>query len=194
MIPRFNNFEAKKSVSGGREILPTGGYVCKILNAEVLNYSWGSTLVISFDIIEGNYKDFWRHDYNNQMDGDKKWRGTWRINLPSGDGSQQDVWKQNAVNNLAAVLEECNPGYTWDWDENHLKGKVLGILYREFEWELNGNSGISTEAYSCTDLESIRAGKFKIAKCRKLKRKEVETPESNASIASIDSDDDDLPF
>ena len=60
MIPRFNNFEAKKSASGGREILPAGGYVCKILKGEVLSYDWGAKLILSFDITEGEFKDFFK--------------------------------------------------------------------------------------------------------------------------------------
>lgn len=191
MIPKFDNFKAKKSNNNAREILPAGGYVCKILKAELEEYSWGQKLVLSFDITEGEHKDHFRADYANQSEDSKRWRGVWRLNLPSGDGSQQDTWKQNAVNNLAAVLEESNPGYTWDWDETHLKNKAIGVLFREFEWELNGNSGISTEAYSCTDLDSVRCGKYRIAKRRPL-RQRIETAVAVPQPAA--ADEDDLPF
>ena len=188
MIPKFENFKAKKS-GGSREILPTGGYVCKILKAEVQTFQWGSKLVISFDIAEGEYKNFFKTDYDAQPDDMKKWRGVWRTNLPTGDGSQQDVWKQNTINNLAACLEESNAGYTWDWDEAKLKNKSLGILFREFEWEMQDRSGVSTEAYNCTDIDSVRAGKYKIAKRRALKK------QAQATTAATDDDvDDDLPF
>lgn len=189
MIPRFNNFEAKKSANGGREILPAGGYVCKILKAEVQTFEWGNKLVLSFDISEGEFKDFFKTDYNSQPDDRKKWRGVWRINLPSGDGSQQDTWKQNAINNLAACMQDSNPGYVWDWDETKLKGKALGILFREFEWEMEDRSGVSTEAYSCTDIDSVRAGKFKIGKRRELKHRATAP-----AVADPVVDDSDLPF
>ena len=48
----FNGLEIKKS-AGASEPLPAGGYVAKILNAKVEEYSWGEVLVISFDIAEG---------------------------------------------------------------------------------------------------------------------------------------------
>ena len=53
----FNGLEIKKSVSAS-EPLPAGGYVAKILNAKVEEHSWSEVLVISFDIAEGEYKDF----------------------------------------------------------------------------------------------------------------------------------------
>lgn len=189
MIPRFNNFEAKKSASG-REILPAGGYVCKILKGEVQTFDWGAKLILSFDITEGEFKDFFKTDYSSQPEDRKKWRGTWRITLPTDDGSQQDTWRQNDIKNLAACLQDSNPGYVWDWDETKLKGKTLGILFREFEWEIEGRSGVSTEAYSCTDVDSAREGKFKIKKRRELKRKS----EPTATAAAPLEVDDDLPF
>ena len=189
MIPRFNNFEAKKSASS-RETLPAGGYVCKILKAEVQTYDWGSQLVLSFDISEGEYKDFFKTDYNSQPEDRKKWRGVWRrINIPTNDGSQEDTWRQNKINNLAACLQDSNPGYVWDWDETKLKGKALGILFREFEWEMEDRSGVSTEAYFCTDIDSVRAGKFKIGKRRELKHKATAP-----AVADPVVDDSDLPF
>ena len=57
----FNGFEAKKA-AGARELLPAGGYVAKILNAEEVSYDWGNVLLISFDIIEGPFKDFFATD------------------------------------------------------------------------------------------------------------------------------------
>ena len=188
MIPKYNNFKAQKSAST-REILPVGGYVVKILKAEVESTQWGGRLILSFDISEGEFKDFFRNDYNAQPEDTKKWRGVWRVNLPSGDGSQQDVWKQKTINNLAACLEESNAGYVWDWDETKLKNKAIGVLFREFEWEMQGRTGVSTEAYSCTDIDSVRAGKYRIGKRRALRQ---QAPAAPTPVA--DDDDSELPF
>lgn len=190
MIPQYKGFE-KKKFSGAREILPAGGYVGKILKAEVMQYPWGNQLEIKFDIVEGEFKDFFLRDWNNNTNEDRKWRGVLKLKLPTEDGSKQDGWKINSMNNLAASLEESNSGYTWDWDETKFKGKLLGFLVREFEWSMNGNFGVSTEASSCTDIERIRNGKFKIPKMRKLKEEQ-----NTASAQSQDNitDPDDLPF
>ena len=116
MIPQYNGFE-KKKFSSAREILPAGGYVGKILKAEVVSFSWGNQLQISFDITEGDYKNFFKKDWEANTNENKKWRGVLKLTLPTGDGSEQDGWKVNSINNLAASLEESNSGYTWDWDE-----------------------------------------------------------------------------
>ena len=128
----FNGFEAKKS-SGGRELLPAGGYVAKILNAEEISYSWGSVLLISFDIIEGQFKDFFSTDYKNQDREDKKWRGTYRLSVPKDDGSEKDGWTKRTFGNAIWSIEASNPGYHWDWNETALKGKTVGVLYRNRE-------------------------------------------------------------
>ena len=62
-MKEFNGLEIKKSV-GASEPLPAGGYVAKILNAKEEEYSWGEVLVISFDIAEGAYKDFFSKQHN----------------------------------------------------------------------------------------------------------------------------------
>ena len=52
----FNGLEIKKNV-GASDPLPAGGYVAKILNAKVEEYSWGEVLVISFDVAEAANKE-----------------------------------------------------------------------------------------------------------------------------------------
>ena len=191
-MKKFNDYETTQSYSNS-EKLPVGGYVLKVANVRYEEGQNGNSdrIQLMFDIAEGEQKDFFRKQYDSQTSEDKKWKRTVAIYVPKDDGTEQDGWKVNAVNNLAASLEESNSGYTWDWDETKLKGKFLGFLVREFEWSMNGNFGVSTEASSCTDVESIRNGKFKIPKMRKLKAEQ-----NTASTQSQDSitDPDDLPF
>lgn len=99
-MKQFSGFEAKKS-AGARELLPAGGYVAKILNAEEVSYDWGNVLLISFDILEGQYKDFFAKDYKEQDREDKKWRGTYRLSEPKDDGSEKDGWTKRAFGKLS---------------------------------------------------------------------------------------------
>ncbi|MBQ2212810.1 MAG: DUF669 domain-containing protein [Ruminococcus sp.] len=59
MIKQYNGFKAERT--SGREPLPAGGYVAKILNAEVKTTQSGKDmLVLSFDITEGEHAGFSR--------------------------------------------------------------------------------------------------------------------------------------
>lgn len=171
----FNGYKAQKP-GGAREILPAGGYVAKILNAEEKRYDWGDVLLISFDISEGERTGFFNKDYQENANEDKKWRGTYRLPIPKDDGSERDGWTKNTFGGAMWAIEESNPGYAWDWDEKTLKGKTVGVLFRNKEWEMNGNTGWTTECCKLESADDIRNGKFRMPKDKPLKNKQ-----SNAS-------------
>lgn len=181
----FKGYEAKKQ-GGAREILPAGGYVAKILNAEEKRYDWGDVLLISFDISEGERTGFFSKDYQENSNEDKKWRGTYRLPIPKDDGSERDVWTKNTFGGAMWAIEESNPGYAWNWDEKTLKGKTVGVLFRNKEWEMNGNTGWTTECCKLESADDIRNGKFRMPKDKPLKNKQ-----SNASdfVPNVEVDD-----
>ena len=187
----FNGLEIKKSVSAS-EPLPAGGYVAKILNAKVEEYSWGEVLVISFDIADGEYKDFFSKQYKENTREDKKWKGNFRLAVPQESNQYFDGQKR-AFGNAIWAIEESNPGYHWDWNESALKGKMVGVLFRNFGWEMNGNSGWSTECCTFASVEDVRTGNFKQPKDKPLRNKAANNiPTSNFS--DLDDIDAELPF
>lgn len=173
-MKQFSGFKAEKSTT--REQLPVGGYVAKILNAEEVTYSWGSVLEIFFDILEGAHAGFFKKDFDAQQGEDKKWRGKYRLSVPKDDGSEKDGWTKRTFNNAIYCIEDGNPGYHWNWDESTLKGKTVGVLFRNEEWEYNGNTGWSTKACSLACVGDIKDGKFKMPKDKPLKNKQGSTP------------------
>lgn len=185
----YSGYKAEK-MAGGREIIPAGGYVAQILSTEVLEYTWGKVLAISFDVTEGEHKDFFKRDYAGQVGEDKKWRGVCRLTVPKDDGSEKDEWSKNSFNNAMYAIEESNSGYAWNWDEKTLKGKSAGVLFRNKEWEFNDKTGWTTECYSLASVDDIRNNKFKIAKDKPLKNKSVST----GGFTDLPEDDPDLPF
>ena len=188
----FNGLEIKKSVSAS-EPLPAGGYVAKILNAKVEEYSWGEVLVISFDIAEGEYKDFFSKQYKENTREDKKWKGNFRLTVPQESNQYFDSQKRTFGNAIWAI-EESNPGYHWDWNEAALKGKMVGVLFRNFEWSMDdGRSGWSTECCTFVSVEDVRTGNFKKPKDKPLKRKESYSSNQFSEMVEIDSTED-LPF
>ena len=188
----FNGLEIKKSVSAN-EPLPAGGYVAKILNAKVEEYSWGEVLVISFDIAEGEYKDFFSKQYKENTREDKKWKGNFRLTVPN-EGNQYFDSQKRTFGNAIWAIEESNPGYHWDWNEAALKGKMVGVLFRDREWEIEGKTGMTTEAWTFVSVEDVRTNNFKMQKPKMLNKSASQTAAAS-SFAVIDNDDlSDLPF
>ena len=187
----FNGLEIKKSV-GASEPLPAGGYVAKILNAKVEEYSWGEVMVISFDIAEGEYKDFFSKQYKENTREDKKWKGNFRLTVPN-EGNQYFDSQKRTFGNAIWAIEESNPGYHWDWNEDALKGKMVGVLFRNFEWAMEDRTGWSTEACTFVSVEDVRTGNFKQPKDKPLKRKESYSSNQFSEMVEIDSTED-LPF
>ena len=191
MIKSYNGFKPERTTT--RETLPAGGYVAKIMDATVISYDWGDVLKVDFDIAEGEYKGFFATDYRNNTNDDKKWRGTYRINIPNESNQYFDS-QRKSFNNFIACLEETNNGFHWAWDETALKGKGIGVLFRNKEWEYNGSTGWTTECCTVTTAKDIREGNFKMPKDKPLKAKAANTGvNSETTFAPVD-DDSDLPF
>jgi len=188
-MKQYSGFKAERA-AGAREILPAGGYVCEIKNAKVEEYTGGlQTLVLAIDVIEGQYAGIFKRDFDNNTREDKKWRGKYRINVPKDDGSEMDAWTKRGFNNFIWAVQESNTGYTWDWEEKKLKGKKVGVIYRNREWEMSGNTGWTTEAAGSASVEEIRAGSFRMLKDKPLKNRPVQ-PQVEENVDS----EDDLPF
>lgn len=186
----FKDYESKKAYSG-REQLPVGGYVCNIISAKEEANKWGSSLIIAFDVCEGEYTGIFKRDYENNDRENKKWRGTFRLNIPKDDGSDQDAYTKRRFGNTMWAIEQSNPGYVWNWDEKSLKGKKIGIIFRNEEWAIDGRSGWSTRAGGTDSIDNIRSGKFRPLSDKPLRnRPTVDYSVTNDTAES----EEDLPF
>lgn len=183
------DFEKKKT-SIGIEPLPAGGYVVRIMDAKIINYTWGDVLNISFDIAEGEHKDYFSKQYNENTNEDKKWKGNYRLTIPQ-ESNQYYESQKKTFGNVIACLEESNNGYTWDWDETKLKGKFIGVLFRNEEWEYNEKTGWASRACAVTSVNDIRENKFRVPKDKPLKKKPEEKNVDSFIPAEISED---LPF
>lgn len=196
MIKKYDGAKAEKS--GSSEKLPAGGYVAQIKSAEVKTFDWGEQLIISFDIAEGDYRDFFAADWRGNTNPDRKWRGTYRATIPD-ENNQYFESQKRTFNNIMYALEESNRGYAFDWDEAKLKGLMVGVLFRDKEWEYNGSTGWTTECCKLVPVEDIRSENFKVPAPKPLKSgnsSPSSAPASSGSEMSAVTDiaDDDLPF
>lgn len=186
----FSNFEAKKA-SSGREILPAGAYVCEVKSVKIEEFDWGSSLALAIDVIEGEYTGFFKRDFDNNDREDKKWRGIYKVSIPKDDGSKQDGWTKRTFGNFIWAVQESNSGYTWNWEEKTLKGKKLGVLFRNKEWEMDGRTGWTTEAAGSACIQDVRDGKVKMLKDKPLKNRPAQEP--TAGVETVE-DESELPF
>lgn len=179
---QFAGYEAKKATTNNP--LPAGGYVANIIGAKEETYSWGSVLVIAFDIAEGDHKGHFKREFDSNENANKKWKGTFRLTVPE-ESSQYFATNNRIFGNTMWAIENSNKGYSWDWDENKLKGKSVGVLFRNEEWEYEDKTGWTTKCCSFASVDDIRNGNFKMPKDKSLKRANATTPSQPTALPNI---------
>lgn len=157
----FNGFdEAKENArrNGGGQ-LPPGAYKAKILGVKYEQGTNGNSdrIIIQYDITDGEYKDFFRAQYDNNTSEDKKWKGKTAIYVPADDGSEKDGWTKNSFAKWTNALEDSNVGYTWDWNESKWKGLQIGLLYAETWTGIDGKPIKYTEVRRPLAINEVTA-------------------------------------
>ena len=180
--------------------LPKGAYVIKILSAkEVQNANKnGSHLAFAFDIAEGEYKDFYKGQFDRNTSEDKKWPidAIFYLTIPH-DGCADYVVTN--YDSFFADLEDSNNGFVFSGDEKALKGKVIGAKMHIRQTEYNGKVYDHTRMkWSCV-ADDVRKGKAGRLPNDKLVDSSGtsgngSSADSHASGGFSNSDDDEIPF
>lgn len=199
MIKKPNNWNNVQEFTD-RPKLPLGAYVCKVRKAVLQATDYGEQLCVLFDIIEGDFRDYFKKDFDGNTNANKKWKGVLRQWLPKDDGSEKDEWTKSAFKGMVTAFEKSNPGYQFDWNEASLAGKVIGILFRNEEWEYDGKTGWAVRPFRAISTDSVRSNDFRLPKDKPLKNKTnnyYNDPlpfgnDSNSQWAEVE--DDDCPF
>lgn len=159
-IPR--GYDTAMAYDGSFEQLPPGGYVCEILSAreeqQNVRGQPQSKFVVAVDIAEGDYKGYFKrqHDRDRRSltSAPARWRGTYETFIVTPDGVCNPYFK-----GLIKVIEESNPGFTWDWDERALAGKRIGLVFGEERYIGNdGNPHTAVRARFARTVDAVRAG------------------------------------
>lgn len=199
MIRKPNDWENVQAFSERRK-LPVGAYVCKIKQASVKNTEWGDQLNVLYDIEDGEYAGFYAEDFKGQQPEKKKWKGVLRFWLPKDDGTEKDGFAKSKLKGFITVVENSNRGFTFNWDERSLAGKLIGVIYQNVEWEYNNKTGWSAQPFRATTVDNIADGNYTIPDDKPLKNKSADTfgysaaPAPAPSFAEITDDDSLLPF
>ena len=195
-INRFGDFDKVQGYQD-RPQLPVGGYVMRIMGAEVKENRIGQYVQVSMDIAEGQYKDFFADDYRAQ-DGSQRnrvWHCNYLLNVPLDDGSEKDGWTKRRFKTFTEALEASNDDYHFDWDEKKFKGLMIGGLFNLREWKTDdGRRGKSTNLAQVCSVEKIRTGKYKLPKDQLLPGGSAEPSTNSTPDGYTVVHDDDLPF
>lgn len=167
--------------------LPVGGYIAGIYNAvdvpgkEYLNICW--------DVVEGEYKDYFKNLTKSMIERGKLNQGDWAYS-----GITKKSYKEKALpffKGFLTSVEQSNQGYKFNNDEKTLRGKFVGVVLAEEEYRANDGS-IKTKLVvsKFTSVAKIREGDFEIPP-KKLLNDNI----GNAPIAYANANaEDDLPF
>lgn len=157
----FSNYAEVQVNTGSVEKLPVGGYVITIKSVKYEDNSAkgrADNIIFAFDIAEGEYKGYYAKRFEADTNEDKKWKGTYRLSVPTDDGSQNDGYAKSRFKGFMTSVEESNPGYKWNWDEQTLKGKLVGAAVGEINTEIDGKAITYTAMRYAVSVDSVRKG------------------------------------
>ena len=154
----INGYKEAQAIGGGWESLPAGGYKCVIVKAmEATSKNGRPMLMICLDISDGQYKGYFSKMYKARQEQDKasgkdtKW--------PCIMYQLADEEAVGRFKGTIKAIEDSNDGYSWEkskWDENTLKGKAVGVVFREEEYEKrDGSIGTTVRAAWLRNVDKV---------------------------------------
>lgn len=183
-IPNWENIEE----NGEFNKLKPGGYVALIKNIE--DKPSQEYLKISYDIAEGEFKGYYMDLYNSQ----NFWGGSF---FRSYKESAASFFK-----GFITAVEKSNPGFKWNWNEQLLKGKLVGVVLQEEEYipTEGSHAGELRTRLIVSDIHSvdkIRKGDFKVKDKKTLANKSTTTSapsNTQDTFSTFNIDEDDIQF
>ena len=186
------NYDKAAAYDGSFERLPAGGYVCRIMKAWVETTMNGSEqLVLALEIAEGNYAGFIKKQYDDKKAGNAnaKWPCLFKQFALGTDGQTNPFFK-----GMLKSIEESNAGYVWNWQEATLANKMIGMIFREEEFEASdGTTKTTVRPAFPRSVQRIRNG-VEVPEIKRLNnvRSNANAMQS-AGFTPLDSSEE-LPF
>lgn len=178
---------------GEPRILPAGGYICKILNAEETeSRNRKPMLKVSFDIDEGEYKGYFRDLFKGWKESSDdpatvKWpfTGTKWVMFYNSEGKTNRDFKS-----FCTALEDSGTK-VWindTFDVNGLRGATLGLIFRREEHEYNNARSWRTVPVGFRSVKTIEDGNYNVPEDKPLPEPVLTETDSFTAL------DEDLPF
>lgn len=148
----------------GIAMLPKGLYVAEIKNVRIEGEAPDQRIVIRLDITEGEYAGYYTKRYNAESGGNSKYevryKGDYKLQIPDQENPKRQHydWDYKTFSGAIWAIEDSNDGYHWDWNEQGLKGKTVGINVRQGEY----NGSPFTRIGRLESVKMMAAGKCKV--------------------------------
>lgn len=192
-LPTYNRNNRRQTF----QQLPKAAYVVRIMNAKIAKTQAGfEQLVIAFDIAEGEYKDFYKGQYDRNTNEDKKWPNdaTFRLSIPY---DRCPDYIQTNWDSFFADLEDSNNGFVFGGDEKTLKGKLIGAKMHIEQSEYRGQIYDHTRMKWTCIAEDVRTGNAGKLPNDKLVQKTSgggSVMDNYANGGFNSTDDEEIPF
>lgn len=202
-LPSDYNQAAAYDGNGGPRLVP-GGYICKIAGArcEKVNTKNGPAqkFVLAFDIAEGEFAGYFDSLFKRakeQNASGAKWRGTYDCFLLTNEGATNPFFK-----GLLTCIDKSNEPFqcvvNGQLNEANLKGKLIGLLFREEEYigSSDGKKHTVVKACAARSVQTIREDNFEIPEPKLLQGNGGGRGAAPAAVPAgfTQVDDDELPF
>ena len=169
-IKDFDNVQP----AGSFERPAADGYVCIIRHVE--DHPDKEFLHIEFDIAEGKFKGYAAETAERA--------GFWPLRCNRFYGAKGVSFFKAFIE----AVEATNKGYRWDWNEQSLVGKGVGIVFREEEYlARDGSIRKSIAPFEFKTATQIRDGDFTVPAPKTVSQ-------AAAAPATFVEDDTELPF
>lgn len=197
MITKNADYDTTSAYGQGEfKTPPKGGYVCKIFKVEEKSDKNGNPMIhIAFDIVEGEYKDFFKEMFRSKKE---KADDPFKVKYPFEGQmwiSTTDYEDRNKTSRkfkgFCTALEESGT-QVWkgnNFDMDALNGALIGIVYQNQEQEYNGKVYWRAVPWGCRSIDSIMEGDYFVPEDKPLPK---EDNDPVTGFASVDTED--VPF
>lgn len=180
----IKNYEEVKDFSEVNP-LPIGPQKCQVV--EVIDNPDKEYLEFNFDIVDGEYKGYFRSLANSNENNE------WPV-----QGKFIRSYKEKALGffkGAITAIEKTNPPYNFvatNWNEKTLVKKYVVVNFREEEYLSNeGEIKVRVRPFEFRSSEALREGKINSQPAKKLLKREENVAEPTPSV---DINKAELPF
>lgn len=176
----INNWNSIEESNGEFKRLEPNGYICQITHVEDVKEK--EYLLIEYDIVYGDMKGYAKDTMERAG-----------FNPCRVIRSYKDT-AAGFFKNFIRCVEESNPNFKFDWNEQSLVKKYIGFILGEEEYRnKDGDVKVRLSVQKNATINDIKDGNFKIPTLKKLKDDGGQKEQATQTFIPA-TDDPGLPF